>query len=171
MSSTATRINKRKDSIGSPLHSVAKKYIVDQLNEEFYSSQVSLSLSAHMDTLSSFFDNATNVPRDVTDAFRAVQSLIKSAYKSPEQYVHERSLVIQGIPELPPSASSASRQMDVENKVMEILDALSVESRPCSVSRMGRPSEVRPPLTKVVLPSGSHYFMVLGKARRLRELP
>ncbi|KAL6727820.1 hypothetical protein Aduo_009663 [Ancylostoma duodenale] len=36
---------------------------------------------------------------------------------------------------------------------------------------MGRPAEVKPRLTKVVLPFRSHYFMVLGKARRLRELP
>ncbi|KAL6727819.1 hypothetical protein Aduo_009662 [Ancylostoma duodenale] len=112
MSTTSTRTNKRKDSIGSPIHSVAKKSTVDQSNEEFASSHVGLSLSTHMDTLSAFFDSETNIPPHVTDAFRAVQSLIKSVYKSPEQYVHERSLVIQSIPELPPGTSPASRQME-----------------------------------------------------------
>ncbi|KIH47298.1 hypothetical protein ANCDUO_22644 [Ancylostoma duodenale] len=90
------------------------------------SKKVSLSLSTHIDTLSAFFDSETNIPPHVTDAFRAVQSLIRSVYKSPEQYVHERSLVIQGIPELPPGTSPAFRQMDGENKVMEILDVLGI---------------------------------------------
>ncbi|KIH69415.1 hypothetical protein ANCDUO_00246 [Ancylostoma duodenale] len=78
--------------------------------------------------------------------------------------------IVHGIPELPTDALPSERQADIEAKVLRILDALGVEATPWAVFRMGKMSEDRPHLTKVILPSRSHYYAVPGRARSLKEM-
>ncbi|KIH60879.1 hypothetical protein ANCDUO_08857 [Ancylostoma duodenale] len=114
--------------------------------------------------------NAPNVPRNVIDSFRALQSAISASHKSCEDYFHQRSIVIHGIPELPTNALPSERQADVEARVSDVFDALGVEARPWAVFRMGKMSETRPRLTKVILYSRSQFFAILEKARSLRQM-
>ena len=90
-----------------------------------------------------------------------------------EEYLRERSIVISGVPESIEPSSVVRAEMDYES-VKLILSALSVESLPCTVFRMGRVSTSSPPiprLIKVVLPARAHVFKALSSARVLRTLP
>ncbi|EYC03671.1 hypothetical protein Y032_0092g2553 [Ancylostoma ceylanicum] len=127
-------------------------------------------VATHINTISSFLENAPNVPRNVIDSFRALQSAISVSHKSCEDYFHQRSIVIHGIPELPTNALPSERQADVEARVSDVFDALGVEARPWAVFRMGKMSETRPRLTKVILHSRSQFFPILGRARSLRQM-
>ncbi|EYC21617.1 hypothetical protein Y032_0019g3929 [Ancylostoma ceylanicum] len=128
-------------------------------------------LEAHLSTLMSFFEKTNNIPRDVVDAFSAIQRIVKASMKSNEDSRHERSIVIHGIPELPEASLPSQRQLDTERKVTEILDVIGVEARPCAVVRLGNLTSGKTRLVKVIFPCRSQYFMALSKARILRDNP
>ncbi|KAL6739036.1 hypothetical protein Aduo_012526 [Ancylostoma duodenale] len=60
-----------------------------------------------------------------------------------------RSIVISGFPGAAPNLRLSDRQIDLENKVMELLDVVDVECRQVEVYRLGRPDPSRPRLIKV----------------------
>ncbi|KAL6743856.1 hypothetical protein Aduo_016847 [Ancylostoma duodenale] len=162
---TRSRRNRNKD--GSPIN-VPEVPLASPAGESVLDSKLQ-DVSVHLNTISAFLESTPNVPRSVVESFHALQSIISVPHKNCEDFLHRRSIVIQGIPELPLSTIPSVRQADVEAKVTEVFDALGVEARPWAVFRMGRWSETKPRLTKVILPSRSQYLTVLGRARSLRD--
>ncbi|EYC23258.1 hypothetical protein Y032_0015g2556 [Ancylostoma ceylanicum] len=110
-----------------------------------------------------------NVPQQVIDSFRALQAVVSTEHENCEQYFHQRSIIIHDIPELPTNTLPSERQSYVEARVSETFDVLGVEAKPLAVFRMGRPSEARPRLAKVILPSRSQYFAILGRVKSLSQ--
>lgn len=87
-----------------------------------------------------------------------------------EDEKRSRSIVISGLgEEFHVSEKPSERQKKLEGQVTQILDVLDVECRPVEIYRMGRRDENRPRLVKVVLPSASHFRVILAKARELRH--
>ncbi|EYB90673.1 hypothetical protein Y032_0216g2378 [Ancylostoma ceylanicum] len=80
-----------------------------------------------------------------------------------------RSVVLSGIPEADPGSRPSERQVDLENKVMDVLNVLDVECRPVEVYRLGRPDPSRPRLIKVVFPTRAHWRTALSNGRLLRS--
>ncbi|KAK6047658.1 hypothetical protein COOONC_14838 [Cooperia oncophora] len=80
-----------------------------------------------------------------------------------------RSIVISGLPEQGAELKPSEKQRELEEKVAGVLDVLNVECRPVEVYRMGRLSDVRPRVIKVVLPSRNHWLTALSNARFLRS--
>ncbi|EYC37229.1 hypothetical protein Y032_0651g1151 [Ancylostoma ceylanicum] len=164
--STRSRRNRNKDE--SPT-SVPEVPGMPSPPGEFVTDSKLPDVTTHLNTISAFLEHTPNVPRSVIESFHALQSIISGPHKNCEDYFHRRSIVIQGIPELPLSTIPSVRQADVEAKVTEVLDALGVEARPWAVFRMGRWSETKPRLTKVILPARSQYLAILGRAKSLRD--
>ncbi|EYB87365.1 hypothetical protein Y032_0264g615 [Ancylostoma ceylanicum] len=163
---TRSKLSKTKNM---RMDSSSQMPVETQPGESFAVPQ-SQDISTHLNTISSFLNHIPNVPREVIDSFRALQTAITASCGNCEQYLRQRSIVIHGVPELPKTSLPSIRQADVENKVSEILDTLGVEARPWAVFRMGRRDDNKPRLTKVILPSRSQYFTVLGRARLLRDM-
>ncbi|EYC42445.1 hypothetical protein Y032_0531g3023 [Ancylostoma ceylanicum] len=51
-----------------------------------------------------------------------------------------RSIVVAGLPEANPDLRPSERQLDLEMKIMQLLDVINVECRPTEVYRLGRPN-------------------------------
>ncbi|VDL73008.1 unnamed protein product [Nippostrongylus brasiliensis] len=80
-----------------------------------------------------------------------------------------RSIVIAGAPESTAS-SPTDRATDDVKFVYSVLDHLNVECIPCSVYRLGRPSNMNVcRLIKVVLPTSRYQQLAVKRASRLRS--
>ncbi|KAL6734052.1 hypothetical protein Aduo_004635 [Ancylostoma duodenale] len=86
-----------------------------------------------------------------------------------EKEKRDRSLVISGLAEWGMDKPLLQRQKYLYEQVADILDTLKVDCLPEVVYRMGKYSETRPRLVKVVLPSRSHWSLALSKAYLLRR--
>ncbi|VDL82854.1 unnamed protein product [Nippostrongylus brasiliensis] len=82
-----------------------------------------------------------------------------------------RSLVISGLEESKSDLAPSVKQQQLENQVTRVLDGLGVECRPVEVYRMGKPTDSRPRLVKLLLPSRSHWKTALSNSYRLRSNP
>ncbi|KIH63909.1 hypothetical protein ANCDUO_05784 [Ancylostoma duodenale] len=82
-----------------------------------------------------------------------------------------RSVVISGVEEADKKLPAVERQKHTEMQIEGILNALDVETRSVEIFRMGKSSQGRPRLVKVVFSSRSFYFDALRNAHRLRNLP
>ncbi|KIH57139.1 hypothetical protein ANCDUO_12673 [Ancylostoma duodenale] len=110
--------------------------------------------------------NIPEVQRITTEILCRIEEAGKAAV---DAEIRGRSLVIAGLPEAPENARASERQADTETKVGEILDILDVQCLPVEVFRMGRFEKGKSRLTKVELPSRSHWVSVLSRAKMLRE--
>jgi hypothetical protein len=82
-----------------------------------------------------------------------------------------RSVVISGIEEAHPSATSSARRAHNKKAINDILDQLDIDSEPVCVYRMGVPDPKRPRLLKAVLPSSTIQRQLLRNSRKLASFP
>lgn len=78
-----------------------------------------------------------------------------------------RSIVISGVCESS-SSSSVSRAVHDHDVVKQIFDHLGIECVPHVVYRLGKPTEGRARLLKVILPSTFYQKLTLRRSHRLR---
>lgn len=95
------------------------------------------------------------IPQEVNDAV--------------EKDKREKSIVIHNIPEADQNLPPTSRQKDLKRKVSAILDILEIECTPLEMYRMGRVSNNKNRLVKVVFPSRTHWHQALRNSHRLRN--
>jgi len=80
-------------------------------------------------------------------------------------------VVVSGIPEAHPSATSSTRRAHNNKAVNDIMDQLDIDSEAVCIYRMGVPDANRPRLLKVVLPSSTIQRQLLRNSRKLASLP
>ena len=122
---TGSRRNRNKDN--SPIDVPEVPIAYSPTGESVLDSKLQ-DVSIHLNTISSFLESTPNVPCSVLESFHALQSIISVPPRNCEDFLHRRSIVIQGIPELPLSTIPSVRQADVKPRSPKF--SMHLASRP-----------------------------------------
>ncbi|EYC02461.1 hypothetical protein Y032_0100g3318 [Ancylostoma ceylanicum] len=163
MPSKNTRASKKRDA-SSTSHKVADSDAsADKLSTEpIYKNECA------MDLIQSIIRR--NKDPEINKMLAVLADKVSADFKEQlEEDKRSRSVVVSGLPESGNGTHATESLEDLESKVHDILDALSVRCRPMDIYRMGKPDSARPRLVRIVFPSTFYWRRALANARLLRD--